>query len=139
MAKLSLKGYLRKEIAATGFPLEIEISSFLDREWIVYNNDPYVDEDEGKTREVDIYAVHKSSLYPYSYLKRRDVFILTTNLIVECKKATAHAWVLFTRPNPTAEQEYGPPSGHCVDFLEAFSQGKQSFMDKVDFPEDSLQ
>ncbi len=134
MASPSLKEYLRKEIASTGYPLEIEVSSFLDKDWIVYNNEPFVDEDEGKTREVDIFAVHKSSLFPYSYFKRRDVFILTTDLVVECKKAMTHAWVFFMRPYPPGQDERGPPDGHTVDFLEAFSQGKQSFLDGIDFP-----
>jgi hypothetical protein len=125
-----LKSYLRREISATGFPLEIEISSILDRDWIVYNNDPYVDED--KTREIDIFAVHPSSLFTEEQ-KRRDIFILTSNLVIECKKATTHAWVFFTRPRPS-DWEPGLPGGHSFDFLEAFSHGKQSFLDEIRFP-----
>jgi hypothetical protein len=127
-----LKSYLRKEISATGFPLEIEISSMLDKDWIVSNNDPYVDEDEDKTREIDIYAVHRSSVFTDERI-RREIFAVTSNLIIECKKATTHAWVFFTRPRPS-DWGQGPPDGHTFDFLEAFSNGKQSFLDLLRLP-----
>jgi len=129
----NLSSYLRKEISKTGFPLEIEISSVLDKDWMVYNNDPYVDEDEEKTREIDIYAIHTSSIFSENELKRRDIFIVTSNLIVECKKATTHAWIFFTRPRPF-DWVPGPPDGHTFDFLEAFSNGKQSFLEPLRLP-----
>jgi hypothetical protein len=128
-----LKSYLRKEISATGFPLEIEISSILDNAyWIVSNNDPYVDEDEEKTREIDVYAVHRTSVFTDKII-RRDIFAVTSNLIIECKKATTHAWVFFTRPRPS-DWGTGPPDGHTFDFLEAFSNGKQSFLSLLRLP-----
>ena len=126
--------HLRAEIQATGFPLEIEISSILDKDWLVYNNDPFVDLDEGKSREIDIYAIHESSFYEEEEtLKRTDIFPITSAMVVECKKSSSHAWVFFTRPQPI-DWEYGPPNGHTVDFLQALTGGKQSFLSQVPLP-----
>nr|MDO8100390.1 hypothetical protein [Candidatus Njordarchaeota archaeon] len=127
------KSFVRKAISETGFPLEIEISSILDKDWIVYNNDPYVDEDEDKTRDIDIYAVHLTSVYTSEQWKRRDMFFVMKNLVVECKRSLTHAWVLFTRPRPT-DWILGLPDGHTSDFLEGLSHGKQSFLDRITQP-----
>jgi hypothetical protein len=52
--------HLKEEILRTGYPLEIEISALLDNEWIVFNNDSYLDLEESKSREIDIFAIHTS-------------------------------------------------------------------------------
>lgn len=82
--------YLKKEIKKTGYPLEIEISSILDRGWAVFNTDSYFDRDEGKLRDIDIRA---DKIY-----NKHTPIILSTSLVVECKKSEDFAWVFFTRP-----------------------------------------
>lgn len=129
----SLESHLRKEILGTGFPLEIEVSSILDRNWIVYNNDPYVDEDEDKTREIDIFAIHGALYEKPQDIIRRDFFPVAQSLVIECKKSTSHAWIFFSLPRPS-DWEPGIPDGHVFDFLEAITQGKHSFIDELKMP-----
>lgn len=83
--------YLKEKIRKTGYPLEIEISSMLDRKWVVINTDSYFDSDEGKMRDVDITA--------WQYLPKKWLPIFVEiGLIIECKKDDNFAWVFFTRP-----------------------------------------
>ncbi|MHC3129642.1 MAG: hypothetical protein IBV52_06155 [Candidatus Bathyarchaeota archaeon] len=90
---MSDSDYLKEEIMKTGFPLEIEISSKLDKAWKnVVNTDSYFDKDENKLRDIDILA--------YDDLASDKVFpiFLRTGLVIECKKDVNLAWVFFTRP-----------------------------------------
>lgn len=79
--------YLKKEIKKTGYPLEIEISSILDRGWTVLNTDSYFDRDDGKLRDIDIRAEK-------TYDACMPLF-LSTSLVVECKKSEDFAWVFL--------------------------------------------
>jgi hypothetical protein len=92
-----------------------------------------VDEDEEKTREIDIFALHNSSYFSLREMKRGDIFLITSNLVAECKKTSTHAWILFTRPRP-ANWANGPPNGHVTDFLDGLTGGKQSFFSQIDWP-----
>ena len=83
--------YLKEKIRKTGYPLEIEISSMLDRKWVVVNTDAYLDSDEGKMRDIDITAWQYS---PKTWLP----IMVEIGLIIECKKDDNFAWVFFTRP-----------------------------------------
>jgi len=84
-----------QELARTGYPLEIEISSMLDNKYSVTNNEYFFDWEEEKAREIDIAA------YP---LKREhqdakiEPFRVVHRLAIECKKSNTHAWIFLTRP-----------------------------------------
>jgi len=99
---MSYSDYLKKEILKTGFPLEIEISSKLDKEWQnVINTDSYYDNDEKKLRDIDIVA------YDEMFSDKILPICLFTGLVIECKKDINLAWVFFTRP-----------FDYCVDSIE---------------------
>lgn len=100
--------YLKKEILKTGYPLEIEISSILDRGWLVFNTDSYFDQDEEKLRDIDIRADKFSS-------KKLSPLVLSTSLVAECKKSENFAWVFFTRPLDFAFEDI---SGQYLDELQ---------------------
>jgi len=103
--------FLLDEIEKSGYPLEIKVSSLLDKKWTVVNTDTYWDKDEGKTRDIDINA--------YQYIYVEDEVDFTINLSIECKKSGTHAWVFFTRPY---EKGYMDINGHYLDAEQRFSQ-----------------
>jgi hypothetical protein len=83
--------HLKQEINKTGMPLEIRISSILDKNWsFVTNQDTFYDRETKKLREIDICAFNKP--------KRFQNLEVETTFVVECKKSEAFAWVFFTRP-----------------------------------------
>jgi hypothetical protein len=122
------------QIRSTGYPLEIEVSDLMDETWLVFNNQSYFDEDENKTREIDIYAVHGSELDQIIGVmkKQKPHIFIGTGIAVECKKSTTHAWVFFSRTNVVS-----PVLGkdQSLDFLEAFSNRRERFLDDFDLPE----
>ncbi len=118
--------FLLEELAKTGFPLEIEVSELLDTNWLVFNNQAYVDEDEGKTRDIDIFGIHEIETAQLTAAKPTRIFI-ATDLAVECKKSDTHAWVFLTRKKQTPP---GFGSGQRLDFLNVFSAGKSSLLDE---------
>lgn len=74
----------------TGFPLEIEVSSILEKKWDVVNTASYFDQDEKTMRSIDIAATKSfNDIAPH---------FLEVNLDIECKKDENFAWVFFTRP-----------------------------------------
>lgn len=90
---MTLIGHLKNEIRRTGYPLEIQISSILDKQWhSVMNTDSYFDREEQKLRDIDINAINFLET-----LKMAPV-LLRTSLAIECKKIENLAWVFFTRP-----------------------------------------
>ena len=88
---MTFEDFLRKQIEKTGYPLEIEVSSKLDKDWDeVYNTDSYFDKDEGKLRDIDISASkYMSDCFP---------LVMGISLDIECKKSESFVWVFFTRP-----------------------------------------
>jgi hypothetical protein len=119
------------QIQRTGYPLEIEVSDLMERAgWIIFNNQPYLDEDEGKTREIDIYAIHETEADQFVTEPKPRIFV-GTDIVIECKKSTTHAWIFFTRPK-------GLPPGfgqdQTLDFLQVHSNGKKRFMSTVALP-----
>jgi len=97
--------YLENEIKKTGKPLEIRISSILDRRWQhVTNQDTFYDRETRKLREIDVCASDGPT--------RLQNLELEASLIVECKRSEAFSWVFFTRPfNFEIEQI----AGHYID------------------------
>ena len=99
--KRTLKDHLIERIKKSGFPLEIEISNLLDKEFVVFNTQYYFDEELKQGRDIDIYAIPNAILETYTneeLEKRIAPFSLMTEIAVECKKSETHAWVFFTRP-----------------------------------------
>lgn len=111
-----LKDYLLEEIAKSGFPLEIEVSSILEnRDWVVLNNQPFRDPDKDELRSVDILAFHEPTASDFSRYRR---LAFSPRLVIECKKSISHAWVFFTRPETS---KVFSMSGQVYDFPKAFS------------------
>ena len=112
--------YLKKEIKKTGYPLEIEISSILDKVWqTVINTDTYYDRDEGKLRDIDIHA--------FDTFASRKVFpiALKTGLVIECKKDDDFAWVFFSRPFPKFGME--DIDGQYVDEIHCITKNTENY------------
>jgi len=125
-----MENHIIDQIRTTGYPLEIEVSNLMDRDWIVYNNQPYLDEDENKTREIDIFARHEFT--DAQFLDReKPPFYIGIYAAVECKKSLTHAWVFFTREKLVAIN-FG--NDQITDFLETRSQGKRRLLDVIDLP-----
>jgi hypothetical protein len=115
---------LLKQLGKTGFPLEVEVSDLLETDWIVSNNEAYVDEETRITREIDIFAIHSTETVQLAFVNPPRLF-LATDLAVECKRSETHAWVFLTR-NKVAPPGLG--SGQTLDFLQVLSGGSQSFL-----------
>ena len=114
--KKDLKEFLREEIAKSGFPLEIEVSSILESlQWVVLNNQPFRDPDEEALRSIDVYAFHSPTTYEFS---KNLPFGFSPKLLIECKKSNSHAWVFFTRP---MQEKVFPMDGQVYDYPQAFS------------------
>jgi hypothetical protein len=84
---------LEEILGETGFPVDLEVASTLERlKWLVTNNAYFLDPDENKEREVDILAFCQP---PYPRVAESLGFL--PSLICECKKNTNYDWVFFTR------------------------------------------
>lgn len=105
----SLEDYLTEELERTGYPLEIEVASLLDKKYIVDNNAYFLDWEENKAREIDISAFPKRN-YPEEGKKIKP-FGLVHRLVIECKRSNTHAWIFLTRPSKTLWFE-----GQCISF-----------------------
>jgi hypothetical protein len=129
LSSKTLEEHLKEEIIKTGYPLEVEISDLLEKEWVVFNNDTYLDAEERKSREIDIFAVHMSEPQQLVALAGKEkssssVFVMT-ELIVECKKTDTHAWVFFTRPS----RYNWVGDGQIIDFLKIRSEDEDQYLD----------
>jgi len=82
---------IKEDIQKSGFPLEIEVSSKLREDgWTVIIHDYYIDEEEGKSREIDVEAFKRLEINSPDY----DFFHVS--LIIECKKSLEKPWVFYT-------------------------------------------
>lgn len=76
---------LKKEIESTGHPVSLKVSNILNKNgWFVKNAPRYKLEDNERFREIDVFAIRKSSFFGDCW----------DNLIIECKKQNAN-WVFF--------------------------------------------
>jgi hypothetical protein len=88
---------VEKMLEASGFPLEIEMSSLLEeRDWTVAPSIFYQDLDQRNLREIDIIA--SKTCYEDSSGERFEPYELRLTLIIECKKSEKFNWVFYTRP-----------------------------------------
>lgn len=98
----TLENYLIKRIKKSGYPLEIEISNLLDKEYVVFNTQYYFDEEVKQGRDIDIYAMPLDVATDTKLVemeKKLVPFKLRTDIAVECKKSETHAWVFYNREN----------------------------------------
>lgn len=88
-------------VAHTGFPLELEASAILQaRGYHVANSLYYVDQDEGKGREIDLRALRNFGFEAGSGLASKQRWVRHC-LLIECKQSKKGPWVVFTSPtNP---------------------------------------
>lgn len=92
MSKGEEKKNIIKEINKTGFPLELRVSKFLtDNEYLIANNLYYIDQDEGKGREIDMRALKN-----YEFRAGGKEYFIRNCLLIECKKSAEKPWVVFT-------------------------------------------
>jgi len=92
----TLEDYLIEKVKESGYPLEIEISNLLGKEYVVFNTQYYFDKEIEQGRDIDIHAM------PLGFNemdKRLAPLRLRTDIAVECKKSETHAWVFYTRQN----------------------------------------
>lgn len=80
-----IKEYIKKEIAKSGFPLEIKIATLLDQHaWAVLPHLIYPAEKD-KNQELDIYATKDM----------KQIKDGTHVLVIECKKQENKPWIFF--------------------------------------------
>ncbi|MED4060920.1 hypothetical protein [Priestia megaterium] len=80
---------LKEQIYKTGFVLENKICRLLeDNNWSIINNRYYLDDLEGKDREIDIIA--------YKVHITEEVLYYTT-LVISCKKSEKNSWTFLTK------------------------------------------
>lgn len=84
---------IRKEIAKTGYPHELQVSKLLENfGYFIANNLYYIDHDEGKGREVDLRALKN-----ITFKQDGKEYFVRLCLLIECKKSIKNKpWVIFT-------------------------------------------
>ncbi|MBU7007736.1 hypothetical protein [Phosphitispora fastidiosa] len=95
---------IKNEIEKTGFPLELRVADLLQgKDYYVAHSLYYVDEDEGKAREVDLRALKNA----FTYNSDQSVRTTVRNcLIVECKKSASKPWVFLTSPKACYDADF---------------------------------
>jgi hypothetical protein len=114
----SLEQSILDELDKTGYPTEIVSAAvMLRRAWHVIHNPSYLDEDEGDSREYDLYASKSWPLRePYHQ------FNIAVYLLAECKKSEK-PWVFFCTP-----EEYD--SVRLGEYIKGGTADKQIFTSK---------
>lgn len=108
-----------KEIEETGFPLELRIAEFLNtKDYLVAHSIFYVDEDEGKSREVDLRVLKNYEIN----INNRKLWVRFCFLI-ECKRCQNKPWVFLSSNKTPFDIDYNK-----VPFLP-----NRNFLGKVDF------
>jgi hypothetical protein len=88
----SLSEYVINEIKKTGYPLEIKVSEILNKQYITQYNELFIDEDENKSREIDVTAFSLRKNIEQEHIKPYHV---QHDVVIECKKSETKAWVFF--------------------------------------------
>jgi hypothetical protein len=85
---------LRKDIAKTGYVAEmIATGIFSKADWQVFDHLYFIDKEENKGREIDLFAV-----YNHKESTAKKSLTIRVGLSVEVKKAANKPWVVFTSP-----------------------------------------
>ncbi len=108
-----------KEIEKTGFPLELRVAEFLNAKgYLVAHSIFYVDEDESKSREVDLRVLKN-----YEIKIKNRVLWVRFCFLIECKKCQNKPWVFLSSNKTPFDIDYNK-----VPFLP-----NRNFLGKVDF------
>lgn len=92
-----IEEYIKREIAKSGFPLEITSAITLNKHgWSVRPHTIFYDEETGKYNELDIYAVNWTKGFDRR-ARTRDI------LLIQCKKQTGKPWVFFEQDEPNKD------------------------------------
>lgn len=93
---------VKAEIEKTGFPLEMRVAKLLlKRGYVVRQSIYYLDENEGKPREMDIMAHHNSTFVN----DFKETVYVRNYLVIECKKNNDKPWVFLS-----SEKNEGDPN-----------------------------
>lgn len=112
-----MRDYLREQILKSGYPLEVEIHSILERNWFVTHNAYFLDEEQNKTRLLDMHAVTTPTFKDQDESSAElPNFSALLNLAVECKKSDEYAWIFFTVPSYLRLLGYGQYFDHTKAF-----------------------
>ena len=122
--------HLKELVRQSGFPLEIEIVSFLDSarvsmDWKfmeVFSGAYYLDKDENKGRELDVKV---SIPVEYEEEQKRKQFVpgIFLRLLIQCKSVPGNVWVFFRTP-----QEFFPRP-QCASVLDSLEWSLRSHWD----------
>ena len=106
---------ISNEIEKTGFPLELRVAELLTkRKYHVAHSLYYIDEDENKSREVDLRALHNTEI---KNLDGKTCFIRNC-LLIECKKTTNKPWIFLSSSKSSYDPDfYDLPSIPEVNIL----------------------
>lgn len=133
---------IRQAIDTTGFPLEHKLTeAFRRAKWSVLSNRYYVDDVDGRARELDLIAYRV-----YSF-KDVDVY---TSVLISCKKDAQHTWAFLSRARNNADKniDWRPVHfwtdleplntylHHCDWKSRYFSNDKRSSQFAIDVPSD---
>jgi hypothetical protein len=108
MPDSNIEAKILEEITKTGFPLELRVADFLQRDGrYVANSLYYLDQDEGKGREIDLRAL--KNLFLDFYLEKHPSEFdspcsVRDCLLIECKKSNK-PWVIFTSAGTPYDNE----------------------------------
>ena len=93
---------IKKAIRQSGYLLEQRICPIIDKNgFFTIPNDQYQDQDTGKSREIDVYAIKLNSLYKKEF---EDTFKII--LLIECKNNSTPV-VFFSHISPTPKGVIG--------------------------------
>lgn len=89
---------IKAALSKTGFPLENFVSRrFEEHDWMILSNRYYVDDVDGKARELDLIA--------YKVATQDDVELVMAALI-SCKKDDENLWAFLTREKPSSDPNH---------------------------------
>jgi len=108
---------IRKEVGKTGFPLELRIADFLNsRSYHVAHSIYYIDEDEKKSREVDLRVLKNFEIHEINNKKVKAW--VRHCFCIECKKSK-NPWVFLSSPKNSYDPDYDKiPNLPKREFLE---------------------
>lgn len=110
---------IKKEIEKTGFPLELRVAEFLTRrDYYVAHSLYYIDEEENKSREVDLRALHNTEIKNVDGKTKH----IRNCLLIECKKSANKPWIFLSSSNSSYDPAYydlpSLPSVNVLSFEE---------------------
>lgn len=100
--KNSLSKYIKED---TGYLEELEVANIFSKAgWGIRHSNYYLDKDEEKGREIDIFAYKSYLIKNNSPNKSISIHI---NLVCEVKKSTKKPWIIFSTKKSTSDNFFG--------------------------------